>query len=245
MADHSTLAPIMLDDPAPFLIDSEAQLAYLLGRLAKRPELVCLYPHERREPFALSALLHIGDDHLIFDSSPDEHINNTLERAPGMICVGNLDMVHVQFETSTPIRIEYEGRAALRTTRPQSLLFIQRRDYFRLSVPPRQPVLCHIPQGQDGHKLSVEIIDISLGGIALPGPLPFANLAPGSRLQDCRIELPETGSLQVDLMICSLRENRLRDGSRIGCRFMQLSGGDQTLIQRYINRIERRRLARE
>lgn len=245
MADHSTLAPITLENPAPYLIDSEVQLGYLLGRLTKRPELVCLYPQERREPFALSALLHIGGDHLIFDTSPDERINNALEKSPGMVCVGNLDMVHVQFETTSPVRIEYEGRDALRTSRPQSLLFIQRRDYFRLSVPARQPVLCHIPQGQDGDTLSVEIIDISLGGIALPGPLPFANLAPGTRLQDCRIELPETGSLQVDLMVCSLRENRLRDGSRIGCRFMQLSGGNQTLIQRYINRIERRRLARE
>ena len=245
MADHSTLAPLSLDDPAPFMVDTGAQVQHLLSRLAKRPELVCIYPPGKREPFALSALLQVADDHLIFDTSPDERVNKLLENASRLVCVSNLDRVHIQFEAPKPMRIEHKGLSALRAERPKNLLFIQRRDYFRLSIPARQPVLCHIPIGTIDNCLTVEISDISLGGIALPGPLPIPEAAIGMKLLDCQLELPEIGIVKVDLLICSLRENRLRDGTRIGCRFIHPSAGTESLIQRYINRIERSRIARE
>lgn len=244
MTDHTTLAPLSLENPAPFLIDAEAQIQHLLIRLARRPELICLYPPKKREPFVLSALLQVTDTHLVFDSSPDEQINKTLEQAPKLVCISSLDRVHIQFDAPKPVRIEHEGRPAFRTGRPDFILHVQRRDSYRLDIPARHPVICRIPLGQADTWLDVSIIDISLGGIALPGPLPM-ELAPGMQLQGCRLELPDTGCLEVDLLICSLQENRTRAGTRIGCRFMGLSGGEQTLIQRYINRIERSRIARE
>ena len=245
MTENHTLTPLALEDSTSFLIDAEAQIQHLLMRLAKRPELVCLYPQKKRDPFALSALLQVADDHAIFDISPDEHINKALASAPALVCVSNLDRVHIQFEASRPALIEYDGRRALRTARPDKLLFIQRRDYFRLGIPSRQPVTCHIPQEHGDSYLSVDIIDISIGGISFSGPLPFMALVPGMKLRGCRLTLPEIGNLEVDLLVCCSRENRLHAGTRIGCRFMHLSGGDETLIQRYINRIERHRIACE
>ncbi|SFN27539.1 PilZ domain-containing protein [Formivibrio citricus] len=244
MTDHATLAPLSLENTAPYLIDTEAQIQHLLVRLARRPELICLYPPKKREPFALSALLQVTDTNLFFDVSPDEHINKVLEQGSKLVCISSLDRVHIQFDAPKPVRIEHQGRPAFRTGRPDFILHVQRRDYYRLDIPARQPVICRIPLGQTDTCLDVAIIDISQGGIALPGPLPM-ELVPGMQLHGCRLELPETGCLEVDLLVCSLQENRARAGTRIGCRFMNLSGGEQTLIQRYINRIERSRMARE
>lgn len=246
MPEYHTLAPLANGDTTPYRIEAEAQLQHLLLRLARRPELVCLYPQGKREPFALSALLQVNDDHLIFDISPDEGINRALEMAPSLVCVSLLDRVHLQFEAPAPRRIQHQGRPALRTERPKSILHIQRRDDFRLSIPSREPVICHIPTATGDSDLAVEVIDISAGGLALPGPLPeLGELRTGTRLSGCRLQLPETGIVHADLLVCSFRENRLSHGTRIGCRFMQLSAGEQTLIQRYINRIERHRIAHE
>lgn len=245
MSENHTLAPLASGDTAAYRIEAEAQLQHLLLRLGRRPELVCLYPQGKREPFALSALLQVNDDQLIFDVSPDEEINRALENTPVLVCVSQLDRVHLQFDAPAPRRIQHQGRPALRTERPKSILHIQRRDYFRLSIPPREPVICHIPT-QAGDHLTVEIIDISAGGLSLPGPLPgLGELATGTRLSDCHLQLPETGIIHADLQVCSFRENRHTQGTRIGCRFVQLSAGEQTLIQRYIHRIERHRIAQE
>lgn len=248
MSDHFTLAPIQLDDPAPFLVQDPEQVQHLLMRLARHPELVCLYPAERREPFALSALLHIAEDHLVFDASPDERTHKLLLSATRIVCVSSLDRVHIQFDAAHPEAITHAGQRAVRTARPDALLYVQRRDYFRLSVPTRQPVYCRIsPQGSNDF-IKAEIADISFGGISLFGPLPSLLLLPGMRLPGCRIELPEVGVIQVDLLVCATRAITTRSDPRslrIGCRFIQLTGSGQTRVQRYINRIERSRITHE
>lgn len=248
MPDHFTLEPIKPDDPAPFLIQDPEEVQHLLMRLARHPELVCLYPAERREPFALSALLQVAQDHLVFDASPDERTLALLLAAPYMVCVSSLDRVHIQFDAPVPRATTHQGHRAVRTDRPSALLHLQRRDYFRLSVPVRQQVYCRIPQHDDPAFIEAEVADISLGGVSLLGPLPSLLLLPGMRLAGCRIELPEVGVIQVDLLVCATRAVTARNDPRslrIGCRFIHLAGGSQTLVQRYINRIERSRIARE
>lgn len=245
MPDHVTLAPIKLDDPAPFLIQDPDEVQHLLMRLARHPELVCLYPAQRREPFALSALLHVAPDHLIFDASPDERTQAILLNAPSLVCVSSLDHVHIQFDAQAPQAFDFQGLRTIKTRLPAVLLHLQRRDYFRLGVPVRQHVSCRIPQHDDSAFVEADVADISLGGISLFGPLPSLLLLPGMRLSACRIELPEVGVIQVDLLVCSTRALIASHGPRsmrIGCRFIQLSGGAQTLVQRYINRIERSRI---
>lgn len=248
MPDHSALAPIQLEDPTPFLIADNERIEHLLGRLTKRPELVCLYPATRREHFALSALLHITDQYLIFDASPDLRTNKILLDSPFLTCVSGLDRVHIQFDAPHAQRIDYQGQPAIRAEHPASLLFVQRRDYFRLTIPARQPVRCRIPLGDTGSFIDTEVADISMGGLGLLGPLPHLVPLPGMRLSGCQVELPEVGSILVDLLVCTTRDISPRSGNRtlrIGCRFLQLSGASQTLAQRYINRVERSRITHE
>ncbi|MDR3412335.1 MAG: flagellar brake protein [Formivibrio sp.] len=248
MPDHLTLAPIQLDDPTPFLIQDMEQVQHLLTRLTRHPELVCLYPAERHEPFALSALLHLAEDHLIFDASQDERTQQLLLDATHIICVSSLDRVHIQFYVTRPQAITYEGQRAIHANRPEALLYVQRRDYFRLSVPANQWMYCQIPAHENAEFIAAEIADISLGGIGLLGPLPALILTPGMRLTGCRIELADVGTLLVDLLVCTLHTLTTRSDQhtlRIGCRFILLTGSDQTLIQRYLNRLERSRIVRK
>ena len=245
MHDYNTLAPISLEDPEAFLVDDREQVRHFLIRLTKHPELVCLYPDQHREPFALSALLHVTEDYLTFDASPDERTNKVLLNTPYMRCISSLSRVHIQFNAMNPEAVQHEGRRAIRTLFPESLLYVQRRDYFRLSIPGRQPLYCRIPQG-DHDFIEAEIADISLGGISLLGPLPSLLLLPGMRLAGCQIDLPEVGCILADLLVCATRDIGSRTSQRnlrIGCRFIHLANREQTLVQRYINRIERSRIS--
>lgn len=247
MATPRVLAPLQLDDPTPYRIADRDRLQHLLVRLARHPELVCLYPANDLATFALSALLHVGSDHLIFDAIPDERIEKKLQSSPQLICVSSLDRIHVQFNVVAPLSCRHEGRPALRTGWPLELLFVQRRDCYRLSAPVREPPICHIPQA-DGDEIAIPVADISLGGLGLTGPLPGIDAQPGLRLAACRLELPGVGIIPAELLVCATHLPNPRGeahAQRIGCRFVQLSGRGQTLVLRYINQLERRRILHE
>ncbi len=245
MQDYHSLAPLMPDDPAHYLVQDPQQLEYLLGQLAKHPEIVCLYPSQRHDSFALSTLLSVADDHLVFDASPDAHTQAMLLASSLMLCVSNLSRVRLQFEAGQPQAIQYENRPAIRTQRPNQLYYMQRRDFYRLPIPAHQPVYCQLSQ-DTGPVIEADVADISLGGISLIGPIPSLDLRPGMYLDGCRLELPNTDIIRVGLIVCATRDLGLRAGRhslRIGCRFAQLPGDVQTQIQRYLNRQERARIA--
>lgn len=136
----TALHPLTLDDPSPFLIEDSKQIAHLMQRLGKRPELVCLYPGQKQAHFALSALLGLSAGKLYFDVSPDARINQILASSAYLTCVSGLDRVHIQFTALDPSLGELDGRPALVATPPSALLYVQRRDYFRLAVPAQPPL---------------------------------------------------------------------------------------------------------
>ncbi|MGB7595898.1 MAG: PilZ domain-containing protein, partial [Erysipelotrichaceae bacterium] len=134
---------------------------------------------------------------------------------------------------------------------PADLLRLQRREFFRLTMPITRPLKCQIPisEGEDGNEFVVDlnVVDISGGGlaIALPEGLDFAI---DKEFKGCRIELPEVGMLVTTLKVRNQFEITLRSGGRVrraGCEFIKLPGPMLTLVQRYIIKVERERKARE
>ena len=66
----------------------------------------------------------------------------------------------------------------------------------------------------------------------------------GTVFENCRMDIPEEGVLQVNLVIRSAFHVKARNGHehlRIGCEFMNLPGNRMNMIQRYITRVERDR----
>lgn len=72
-------------------------------------------------------------------------------------------------------------------------------------------------------------------------------LAIGSVLPNCRLDIPEEGVIQANLIIRNAYQITMRNGSRhlrVGCEYVDLPGNRLSMIQRYITRIERERKAR-
>lgn len=246
MPANQLLAPIQLKDPTPYLISNVDEIEYALKRLAKKPELVCLYANHQPHFFALSSVLAINSNSIIFDQGADPIQNQRLLESKSICCVAHLNSVHYQFEVNAINSILFNEKPAFESTIPTMILRLQRRDSYRLSVPLSTPLSCLIPIGSEDGEISIS--DISLGGLGLLGYSPDISLDVGSILKNCRIELPQIGVITADIEICTNSEQLLKNGIRTlrtGCRFLNLSGTGQTLLQRYINQVERKRLALE
>ncbi|MBM5572794.1 MULTISPECIES: flagellar brake protein [Deefgea] len=246
MTARQSLTPIQFKDPSPYLVRDVDEIEFILKTLARKPELACLYVNNQRHTFVLSAILGCESGNLIFDYGPDLALNQQLASATAICCVSHLNSVHYQFDLNTIHTIEYKNKPAFLASIPQQILRLQRRDFFRLSVPLSTPLSCLIPLGDEQAEIS--IADISLGGLGLLGYFPDISLNVGNILKNCRIELPQIGVITSDIEVCTSTEQLLKNGIRTlrsGCRFLNLSGTGQTLLQRYINQVERKRLALE
>jgi c-di-GMP-binding flagellar brake protein YcgR len=247
MQQPPTLEPVFVSDPAPYLVTASIEIKYLLSQLLEKGEIVCIYPAGRREPFAISTLLSIDNDGLLFDGSNDSRTNEALTRENRIMLVGVVNKVKVQFELPKANLVSFEGRTAIRTAGPSQTLRMQRRDFYRLDIPMSQKVGCIIPLPAGG-QTELSVTDISLGGLSLLGISADLPMRVGDILPQCQVQLLDLGMIEIDMQVCIVIDVTLRNGvktQRVGCRFFDLSGKQQTLIQRFINKIERQRISRE
>ncbi|WP_035058158.1 flagellar brake protein [Andreprevotia chitinilytica] len=241
MQHQASLEPVFLSHPDPYLIHDPVEIDYLIHALQSH-EAICLYPARHREPFFISALLLIGSDYLLFDAAKEEWINALLLKH-GLMCVGVVRQVKVQFSTSECQLVAYDGQPALRIDWPTEILRLQRREAFRQDVPHYEELVCLSLQGQ-----AWPIQDLSVDGLGLlcQGNEP-SEFKPGAIVHGWRIVLPD-GELEVDMQFRARKEIELRNGNQavhIGCRFLKLSDAKQDRLARYLTQLQRRRLSQE
>lgn len=241
-------------DGDKYAIHSRQEIRTLLRRLSEQRCLLTAYFDEGRR-FLLTAILGFSDDgrYLLLDASPDQETNERTLGAERLLCSSQLDRVELRFGTGPAEMIQHEGLPAFRVPMPASMRYLQRREYYRLLVPVTHTLACAIPlpaaERRPARMLRSRVIDISLGGIALLVP-PEARdeITPGMMFNDCRLDLPDVGSIEATLRVCHVCDNTDGRGlprTQAGCEFVALASAAQSLVQRYILRVERERIARE
>lgn len=154
----------------------------------------------------------------------------------------------IQMEGSHIYEVSYAGTPAFYMTLPEKMLRLQRRDYFRLPIPPEVALKCVIPVDATSAALAtdVTIMDISVGGVALVCKENSVRLEEGETYPDCRIDLPGIGTLKVTIQVRNTFEITNRHGvvtKHAGCEFMNLNGQMSMLLQRYIAQMQRQLIA--
>ena len=239
---HSPLAELEQDDR--FRIFAFNELVQLLTQLCEKQVLIRITPQGSTEPL-LSALLEVDHVHgtIVFDGGRDPAINRRLESAQELDIVTDLDRVRVHFQVSNPKPVLVEGRAAFEVSFPESIMRLQRREFFRIAPPMNRPILVrlHSRMGADGSVTSARGVDISIGGMVMLIDGPVAGLAIGQVLPKTSITLPEIATIESGLEVRNLQflERSGRTGTtRVGCRFVGLNQANTARVQRYINRLE-------
>lgn len=224
-----------------------ADVRRLLGALVAARALVTA----QIVPGAIScptAVLAVDSDTVLLDGHPQEPLNQRLLQAHHLVCTSQLDRVQIRFRVQRLRRVDNDGYTAFVAPLPTAVIELQRRETYRLQIPPMQPVHCRLPDpdgGSDGVELRV--LDLSAGGLALAAAEGF--VLPGtSRLGQCTLLLPDAAPIMVGLTVAHSYVEHTRNGTprlRIGCRFERLPPPVERAIQNYIFRVERQRSARE
>lgn len=249
-------APPLLEpgDYAQYILHAKSEISFVLKALLDRVSQITIFFNEGQE-LLLTTLVAIEPEQILFDLGASMEVNRKALVAPKLFCVASLDKVRVQFVLHGLKPTKYGGRPAFTAAYPTDVLRLQRREFFRLTMPITRPLKCQMPMGdlmpgdESGKDvvLDINVVDISGGGvaIALPDGIDFEK---GREFPNCRIELPEVGIITVTLKICNQFEITLRSGGhvrRAGCQFINIPGPMLNQVQRYIIKVERERKARE
>lgn len=243
--------PILLETGGhdQYILHSRNEILHVLKSLIEHVSQVTVFFGANN--LLLTSVIEADENGLVLDYGASTEMNRKAQEATKLFCVTNLAKVKVQFILRGLTKIEHQERPAFRAKLPDSLLRLQRREFYRLTMPVTRPLKCLMPMPQaDGTTKAVEadVMDISGGGLAIIAPPEGIPLLEGAEIPHCRIELPEVGTINATLRICTLFEITLRSGARLkrsGCQFINLSSSMQAMIQRYILKVERERNARE
>ncbi len=224
-----------------YILRSRDQVISVLKELSKRPDIVTAYFGGGKHHMLTAVLAVLPErDLAVLDIGPEETLNRRAQAAERLVCVTKHDGVAVRFSLSGLSRAKFQGREVFAAPLPESVLRLQRREFFRVHVPLMNPVTCRIPC-PDGGTLTLNVSDISVGGIGLIDPTFRIEPIPTTVLEQCYLTIPDFDSFNVDLEIRSAHRLRQRDGNevnRIGCRYAHLAPDKLVIIQRYINKLQ-------
>lgn len=208
----------------------------------------------------LSAVFNHGNDILlteVLDVDPEQNVafidtnvnaesNNGLLASTRTIFVAVDSTATVRWVSEHVLDGKFEGRRAFKIAIPASLRRIQRRGVFRVATPITNPVMCRVPLLK-GKFVDLVLVDICIEGVGVILPTrEFAELDRGAQLKNCTIALPEIGVIDVTLIVKSVWEVVLKNGSkskRAGLEFVGIKPGVQSMVQRYVHRLDCLRIA--
>jgi c-di-GMP-binding flagellar brake protein YcgR len=251
VAGTPAAAAILSDDEySKFLLRTRNEMAPVLRGLIEHVSQVTMFFNEGRD-MVLTSIISFDDNNLLLDLGPSSDTNRKAIEAEKLFCVTQLDKVKIQFLLRGVTRVELDGTPVFKAVLPETMLRLQRREFYRLMLPITRPLSIFLPvlQPDGGRKnMDGQVGDLSGGGLALVNLPKTLQIEPGTEFPGCKLDLPEVGVVTATLKVCSLMETKTRSGAvllRAGCEFVKLPGPMLTLIQRFIIKIERERKARE
>ena len=230
-----------IEEHERYLIYSRLEIQRVLNDLSRRPDIITAYFNHGKEYF-LTAVLNVLSDReiVVLDYGPDEKQVQRAIDYGRLVCVTKHHNIDIKFTCTALKRARYQGAQALAAPLPESLYRLQRREFFRVTMPSANPVYCQIPQ-PEGEPLALPVADLSVGGVGLLDRGGSLGAQLREVMPDCTMELPGFGTLATGLEVRNIVELPKKDGAsrrRIGCAFTGLNMEQSVLLQRYINQVQ-------
>jgi len=99
---------------------------------------------------------------------------------------------------------------------------------------------CLVPQENGASKYeSLQVLDISIGGLAVLSQPHNFDLPLGETIKNCVLDLPGIGPVNVAFRVVNVYDSEDdAQGRRCGCQFVDLAPAARMMLQRYVNRVE-------
>lgn len=231
------------DEDDKYCLTSAKEIEFVLHHIAEKGSRVALYYGDAND-FILTTLLGVDETGLWLEQSPNGPDNQRITESSKLVFVSSHLQAKIQLTANHASSTVYQGYPAFYLPLPDSLYRLQRREHYRLRAPTNEPLHCVILMGQPHKKRPREftIMDISCGGIGLACTEADAELVPGVSHPDCRIDLPEVGTISGTVVVKNLVLLTSASGhvhKRAGCEFKNLDGASTILLQRYVMNMQR------
>lgn len=230
-----------VEETEKYLLRTKREIIPLLKALTKKPDPVTAKIPDSGHSVITAVLDVLPNKNLIvLDYSPVEALNKKLLAADRVICTTRHDMVETRFNCSKMKQVKYRGEPAFAAPLPDSVLHLQRRDYFRIKPLISHPAYLGLTTEND-HVLKLKLIDIGVKGLSLQDDLFRLKVSMGEQFENCKLTLPANPSLSVNIELRYSTSISSKDGqatNRIGGRFINLNQSEEFTLQRFINMVQ-------
>jgi len=239
------------DNLERYRIHSTREILAFLEEIRQQRQLVRMTFNQGRESVLTSILDVDATDKLVYiDATPYPARDRRIELTQQIAFETMLNRIPIRFTASNAQRCNHNGFAALRFTLPESLIRLQRRHTYRVGVPPAQALQCiFMPPGTEMRPLEaplpLDVLNISLGGIAILDTSYQLDGRPGTLYSPCQIGFPGyPATVSLEVRHAHVTFNRGETARHVGLRFVDTSSSVIALVQRYIMKLEREQNAR-
>jgi len=208
-----------------------------LRQLGKKQSLITLHFNEST---MLSTVVDVLSDKnlLVLDYGGSEEMNEKLLKHNRAVVKTDYDGIQAQFTIKDIRKARLQGKPSFACPLPEDVLWVQRRDYYRVRIPMSEVVTCELIHG-DNNRTEYPVLDISTGGLALFDK--DDELEPGNIFRNCKLTLGDHSSDYINLEIRNhilKNPNNPEEGTRCGCAFINLTGGFEVDVQKFINIVD-------
>lgn len=233
------------DNLDEFIITFRREIIFYLRQLINDGvQITVVFNHGKDS--LLTMLLDVDEesDTLIFDWGGSEETNQKFLQSEKNNFIARPHGIRNQFVTGHARQVIFNGQRAFAVKLPEKYLRLQRREFFRLSLPMTQRPVC-IVKSPDGREMKADVVDIGLGGVGLEIPTLLFPCELGMRFPAV-IEIRDQSTLRLDIQICYVGtvERGNHRAIRLGCHFEKVTAGQENELQKFITQIQREERAK-
>lgn len=222
-----------------YMLYGRGEIIQKLRQLGKKNSLILLHFNDHT---MLSTVVDILSDKnlLVLDYGGNEELNQKLLKHNRAIVKTDYDGIQAQFTIKDIRKARLQGKPSFACPLPEDVLWVQRRDFYRVRIPLSEVVTCELIHG-DNNRTEYPVLDVSTGGIALFDKDDELELEPGNTFHNCKLVLGEHSTSLINLEVRNhilKNSNNPEEGTRSGCAFLNLTGEFETALQKFINIVD-------
>ncbi|VAW95560.1 hypothetical protein MNBD_GAMMA23-1128 [hydrothermal vent metagenome] len=240
-ADASNIDLDGITDVEKYFLHSKGEIVQKLRLLGKGKSAINGYFNHGNDFFLTSVIDVLRDKNiLVLDITPDAELNKKIIDADNIIFKAKHLGISAQFKAASIQTAKFKGQQLFACAIPDDLLWVQRREHFRVHIPLSNNAVFQIKTAQ-GDISEYPIIDVSGGGIAIADKSFALKVEADDEFNNVSLLFNDELSCTTDLIVQNtlpLYFDKPSAGQRIGCRFNALLTDFSADLQRYINLLD-------
>ncbi len=235
-----------MSEASSFSIYNRRQIVHNLLILVKNKCLLSVRFGDGKA-FFLTAILEVNeaDNSIVFDCGPKEELNKQLLKSPRVTFQADFAGIKCSFKGNGLKQILYNEEPAFSMPIPESIYWMQRREFFRIKSPRSKGSYCQLIF-ENQTSVNLMLYDISLTGFSLLNTSTEISdlLIPGMQMEKSRLVLSGAGEDAISFKVCSkliINPDKIAalKIKKIGCSFTRITPLFESTVQRYINQLQR------